>query len=111
VVDIDTAGLYRLIQRDRLKTEMGVSVTEIEDAAALADCIAPLDSEQRRALHAYWDQVIREEWVPPVRPATRAVSLGELDERRERREARRAVSAVARLAPRRVGVASGPEAA
>jgi hypothetical protein len=84
--------------------------TEV-NGAELAECVRSLDEEGRRAVRRYWDQVIQEEWVPPVRPATRAVSLGELDERRERREARRAVSAVARLAPRRVGLASGPEAA
>jgi hypothetical protein len=84
------------------------------DPAALAECIAPLDEDGRRAVRQYWEQVIREEWVPPSRRVPRAVSLAELDERRERREARRAVAAVVRLAPRRgrVDVAPvGPEAA
>lgn len=71
-------------------------------AADLAECVAPLDEEGRRAVRRYWEQVIREEWVPSVRPASRAVSLAELDERRERREVRRAMARVAaagRLAP------------
>jgi hypothetical protein len=67
--------------------------TEI-DAAALAECVAPLASEARRAVRQYWEQVIREEWVPPVRRRPRVVPLAE-DGRRERREARRAVSRIA----------------
>ena len=70
-------------------------------AAALADCVAPLDDEGRRAVRRYWEQVIREEWVPAERGVQRAVPLAE-DGRRERREARRAVARVAaagRLAP------------
>lgn len=69
---------------------------------ALTDCVAPLDEDNRRAVRRYWEQVIREEWVPSVRPAPRAVPLAELDERRERRAARRAVARIAaagRLAP------------
>lgn len=49
------------------------------DGMALAECIAPLDDEDRRAVHRYWDRVIWEEWVPPV--------------------ARRAMAAVARSIP------------
>jgi hypothetical protein len=80
--------------------------------AALAECIAPLDEEGRRALRRYWEQVIREEWMPTPRPVPRALPLAE-DGRRERRQVRRAVDEVARLAPRRVGVSpvSDPEAA
>jgi hypothetical protein len=68
--------------------------TEI-DAAALAECMAPLDGEARRMVRQYWEQVIREEWVPPAQRVPRAVSLAELDERRERRSARRAVARIA----------------
>ena len=32
-----------------------------QDGAALADCIAPLDEEGRRAVRRHWDRVIREE--------------------------------------------------
>lgn len=67
--------------------------TEI-DAAALAECVVPLPKEARRAVRQYWEQVIREEWMPPVRRRPRAVPLPE-DGRRERREARRAVSRIA----------------
>ena len=73
-----------------------------DDPASLADCMSPLDEDGQREVRRYWEQVIREEWVPSVRPAARAVSLAELDERRERREARRAMARVAaagRLAP------------
>jgi hypothetical protein len=72
-----------------------------EDAGVLAECVSPLDDEGRRAVRRYWEQVIREEWVPPVRRRPRAVPLAE-DGRRERREARRAVGRIAaasRLAP------------
>lgn len=64
------------------------------DRAALAECVVPLDTEGRRAVRRYWEQVIREEWVPPVRRRPRAVPLSE-DGRRERRSARRAVSRIA----------------
>jgi hypothetical protein len=62
--------------------------------AALADCIAPLDDEDRRALRAYWEQVIREESIPPVRRVPSPVPSA-LERRRERREARRAVARIA----------------
>jgi hypothetical protein len=62
--------------------------------AALAESVAPLDDEDRRALRRYWEQVIREEWVSPERRVSRAVPLPE-DGRRERREARRAVAPIA----------------
>ncbi|MGQ0574465.1 MAG: hypothetical protein ACT4RN_09695 [Pseudonocardia sp.] len=70
-------------------------------AADLAECVVPLDDEGRRAVRRYWEQVIREEWVPATRRAPRAVPLAE-DGRRERREARRAVARIAaagRVAP------------
>lgn len=87
------------------------------DAAALTECIAPLDDESRDAVQRYWEQVIREELVPAVRVAPRPVPLEELDERRERRQARRAVTTVVRLATRHDAVEPhddvpfGPEAA
>jgi hypothetical protein len=62
--------------------------------AALTECTAPLPEAARRAVCQYWEQVIREEWVPSVRRRPRAVPLRE-DGRRERREARRAVSRIA----------------
>ncbi|NMI01054.1 hypothetical protein [Pseudonocardia acidicola] len=66
------------------------------DSAALADCITPLDEEDRAALERYWDQVIEEVWsAVPLRPGSPVVSLTELDERRERREARRAMARIA----------------
>lgn len=61
--------------------------------AALMECIAPLNEEDRRALHAYWSQVIWEEWLPPVRRVPSPVP-SEADTRRERREARRAVARI-----------------
>ncbi len=72
-----------------------------KDLAALVECVVPLDEEGRQAVRDYWERVIREEWVPPVRRVPRAVPLAE-DGRRERREARRAVARIAaasRLAP------------
>jgi hypothetical protein len=62
--------------------------------AALAECVVPLDDEGRRAVRRYWERVIREEWVPPVRRVRRPVPLAE-DGRRERRAARRAVARIA----------------
>ncbi len=62
--------------------------------ADLAECVVPLDEEGRRAVRRYWEQVIREEWVPPARRAPRPVPLAE-DGRRERRVARRAVAQIA----------------
>jgi hypothetical protein len=64
------------------------------DPAGLTECVAPLPEAARRAVCQYWEQVIREEWEPPVRRRPRAVPLSE-DGRRERREARRAVSRIA----------------
>lgn len=85
----------------------------ISDPRALDDCVVPLDEEGRKAVRRYWEQVIREEWVPAARPVPRAVSLAELDERRERRSTRRAVAAMVRVSRRRpTGAApAGPEAA
>jgi hypothetical protein len=71
------------------------------NGAALVECVAPLGEEGRRAVRRYWEQVIREEWVPPVRRVPRAVPL-DTDGRRERREARRAIAQIAaagRVAP------------
>lgn len=59
----------------------------------LAECVVALDDEGRRAVRRHWEQVIREEWVPPARRAPRPVPLAE-DGRRERREARRAVARI-----------------
>lgn len=64
------------------------------NGAALAECVAPLDEDARRAVRQYWEQVIREEWAPLVRRMPRAVPLAE-DGRRERREARRAIARIA----------------
>jgi hypothetical protein len=64
------------------------------NGAALVECTAPLDDEGREAVLRYWEQVIREEWEPPVRRVPRAVPLAE-DGRRERRAARRAVARIA----------------
>ena len=64
------------------------------DVAALVECVVPLDDESRRAVRQYWEQVIREEWMPPARRVPRPVPLPE-DNRRERREARRAVARIA----------------
>ncbi|GAA3068531.1 hypothetical protein GCM10010464_35920 [Pseudonocardia yunnanensis] len=80
--------------------------TEV-NGAELAECVRSLDEEGRRAVRAYWEQVIQEEWVLAARRIPRAVSLAEVDECR-------AVAEVVRLAPRggRVGVTPlGPEAA
>jgi hypothetical protein len=70
-------------------------VVDIDDAGALADCIAPLDAEQRSALRGYWEQVIREEWVPPTERVPARPAMAGLDERRARREARRAMARIA----------------
>jgi hypothetical protein len=82
--------------------------------ADLANCLGPLADDERRALRRYWDQVIREEWIPAERQAPRLVPLPELDERRERRRARRAFSLIAGAARRgspTVRPAEGGEAA
>jgi hypothetical protein len=64
-------------------------------AAALAERIDPLDEEEQRMLHEYWDNVIREELVPggERRPVPDALSVAE--ERRVRRETRRRMATVA----------------
>lgn len=67
----------------------------ISDPRALDECVVALDEEGQKAVRQYWEQVIREEWVPSARPVPRAVSLAELDERRDRRSARRAVARIA----------------
>jgi hypothetical protein len=67
----------------------------ISDPRALDECVAELNEDERRAVRRYWEQVIREEWVPSTRRTPRPVSLPELDERRERRSARRAVARIA----------------
>src|SRR5262245_31408478 len=90
-----------------------VEMSTTKDGAALVECVAPLSDDERRAVRRYWEQVIREEWVPAGRPAPRPVLLAELDERRERRSARRAVARiaaagrVAQLRPARPVVAVG----
>ena len=68
---------------------------------ALAECMAPLDTEGRRALQRHWNRLIWEEWVPPSQRVPRAAPTAGSDGRR-RREARRAVARIAaagRLAP------------
>jgi hypothetical protein len=70
-------------------------VVSIDDAGALAECLAPLDAEHRSALRGYWEQVIREEWVPPAEREPARPAMAELDERRARREARRAMARIA----------------
>ncbi|MGD9526967.1 MAG: hypothetical protein AB7L91_18565 [Dehalococcoidia bacterium] len=66
------------------------------DPAALAECVALLDDEDREVLHRYWDRVIEEAWsAVPVHPVLTAVPLAELDERRRRRQARWAMAQVA----------------
>ncbi len=65
------------------------------DVAALTECVVPLDEEGRRAVRRYWEQVIREEWVPPVERVPGLASLAERDERRARRQARRAMARIA----------------
>jgi hypothetical protein len=75
------------------------------DPAVLAECVVPLHEEDRCVVRRYWEQVIREEWVPPVRQRPARVSLGELDERRGRRAARRSLALVTRTGQIRSGVA------
>ena len=80
--------------------------TAQRQGAALADCVVPLDEEDRRAVRRYWEQVIQEEWAPSAQPAPRAVPLPE-DGRRERREARRSVARIAAAGRRRSGRSPG----
>lgn len=68
------------------------------DLAGLDDCTAPLDDEQREALHEFWDRVIREEWGPAPRSAPADGAMAVLAERRRRRSARRAMARIARSA-------------
>lgn len=63
--------------------------------ADLAECLAPLDDASRRAVRRYWEQVIREEWVPPVRRVPGPASLTTGNEGRARRQARQAVARIA----------------
>jgi hypothetical protein len=65
------------------------------DVAALVECVVPLDDEGRRAVRRYWEQMIREEWVPQVERVRGLASVAERDERRSRREARRAMARIA----------------
>ena len=90
------------------------------DPADLAECIAPLGSEERRSVRAHWEQVIREEFVPVAERVACVPSLAELDERRARRRARRGLASVTRLAqvrqlrndrPASESRSTGPEAA
>lgn len=97
-LDAMTERIYRRSQINRIKTVDAHEGDEMKgyiDPAALTECVAPLDEEDRRAVVQHWEQVIREEWVPPVRRMPRALSMAELDERRERREARRAIARIA----------------
>jgi hypothetical protein len=82
------------------------------DPAALAECIAPLSQDDRRALWRYWNRVTAEEWVPPAERA-RVPSFAELDERRARRRMRRQLASVAQVeqADRARPVSAGTDAA
>lgn len=64
--------------------------SSITDPADLAECVRALSDVDRRLVRRYWDQVIREEWIPPSRFTPGPAPLAE-DWRRERREARRDV--------------------
>lgn len=64
------------------------------DPAALAECVAPLGIAAQRALREYWDQVVREEWIPPARRVPSPLPPADVC-RRERREARRAMARIA----------------
>ena len=66
------------------------------DPAALAECIAPLSQDDRRALRRYWARVTAEEWIPPSE-RVRVPSFAELDERRARRRMRRQLASVAQV--------------
>lgn len=70
------------------------------DSLGMADCVVPLDDEQREALHEFWDRVIVDELgpEPTERPAPVDAALIELAERQRRRTARRALVRVARAA-------------
>ncbi|MGH3586577.1 MAG: hypothetical protein ACRDQ0_09665 [Pseudonocardia sp.] len=63
------------------------------DPRVLDDCVAPLDEEDRNAVHQYWDQVIQEEWAPRERHSPGAV-LVPGDGSRQRRKARRAMAQI-----------------
>lgn len=73
--------------------------SSIPDPAELAECIAPLNDEERRALRQYWERVIREEWISASRIPPRTVPEPDLEERRARRAARRSMAAVVRALP------------
>lgn len=90
--------------RDRTGEDENVRAQHPE---TLTDCVVPLSSEDMRALHCYWDQVIREEWVAPTQRELAPVSLLVQEERRARREARRAMARIAR-AGRRSNVVALP---
>ncbi|MGI8815332.1 MAG: hypothetical protein ACR2G2_08660 [Pseudonocardia sp.] len=74
-----------------------MSTKRNDDPESLAQCIAPLGADDRRALLKYWDRVTAEEWVPPSERIHRVPSLAELDERRARRRMRRQLASVTRL--------------
>lgn len=63
------------------------------DPATLAECVALLDEEDRRAVRRYWDRVVREEWVEPSRWMARPAPVERTG--RQRREARRAIARIA----------------
>ena len=78
-----------------------VSTREDENVRAqhpenLTDCVVPLNSEDIGALHCYWDQVIREEWVPPAQRELAPAALVVKEERRAHREARRSMARIVR---------------
>lgn len=67
------------------------------DPESLAECIAPLNQQDRQALRRHWDRVTAEEWTPPSQRYDRVPSLAELDERRARRRIHRQLASVAQL--------------
>lgn len=62
---------------------------------ALAECIAPLGTEDLFVLRGYWNQVIWEECIPRSERVERVPSFAELDERRAERRMRRLSAATA----------------
>ena len=79
------------------------------DIEALAECIAPLDAEDRYALQRYWDRVIWAESVPRSQRVERVPSFAELDERRAQRRTRRLSAAATESTRSEAG--AGPDAA
>lgn len=96
-VDPEEQRSYCRNTANRLKTvaRPGVGDMGSNDEQIYRERFAPLSEGEQRAVRRRWEQLIREEWVPAVRPMPRSVPLAELDERRERRSARRAVARIA----------------